>query len=302
MLGIVFFLAGGCARLGNPGETTGSLPSGAVAAQQDGVELQVAVTPAAVAPGEQTTITVVFTNRREEPLMYDSGGCFAHIEITAALPLDPVGRTWTGNAAWFKAFALADGYGPGGVPATAPIVLRPIPEACDTGTGYQSPLDPGAVLSATLQWPTEYVAGVAVLPQDLPVNVSVGYDLQNGPPSYPPDYTGIRGSWIAEFNRIQIDTTVTVTGDAPKVITAGEAIDAALGDPAFRELVDERSDGHCLVNLFLFDMPPGGYLPAGSAWEVDNICERPRQFVIVMVDPLGGDVTGRTTCPVPCDR
>jgi hypothetical protein len=237
--------------------------------------------------------------------MYSTNGCFADVHATASLPLEPVGRRWEGTAGAFKTVALASGYGPGGVPATEPLDIPLQPARCPPSDSYEARLNPGDERAATFVWHADYVGGVAVIPQAVAIRATVGYDRQNGPPSYPPDYTGIRGNWFPIFKQLQAETSVDVAGAGPKPISAGEAVDAALGDASFRNFVDEQADGSCEgVNLYLNDIRGSAIFPDGPAWMVEVFCETgvPRHFAIAAIDPLTAAVRMVSVCNSPCQR
>ena len=87
------------------------------------------------------------------------------------------------------------------------------PAHCPAAGSFEASLEPGAHLSATFAWKAEYTAGLPVRPQSVPIRATVGFDRQNGPPSYPPDYTGIRGSWVPQYKELQADLILEVAGE-----------------------------------------------------------------------------------------
>jgi hypothetical protein len=293
----------GCAGAGE-GQSN-QIPAGTkFVTQKDGIELAASVGATSLQPGGSTRIVVTITNHRESEVMYASEPCFAQVTVIASLPLDPEGKTWDGAEAAFKRYALESGLAPGGGPATDPMMIQLRPQGCVPGDSFEAPLAPGRTQSATFDWKAEYVAGVPVIPQTIDVKISAGYDRQNGPPSYPPDYTGVRGSWSPKYKEIAIDGRITVEGSASGVRTAGQAVDAALGNAQFRKYVEATSIDACHgnVNLYLMDNPGGGFIPAGPAWNVESLCDVPRSFLIIAIDPITGDIKGTNACPAPCSR
>ena len=272
----------------------------------NGLVLSVTPSRTTIAPGDPVVFEVSLANNRSEPVNYAGGMCFTSLRIVAALPLVPPGRDdWTGRAAWFKDFALSNGYGPGGVRATDPIEIMPISDDCTESLDLDTVIHAGQRLSATFQWSGGYGSNLPVLPGEVTYRASIGYDRLNGPPTYPPGYTGVRGSWTAIYNQLGIEGRITVEGPQPSIVSAGQAIDAALADPRFASFLDAQEPDTCdLVNLIFWDTSPEGPLPPGSSWDVELFCETgvPRNFVIVHVDALTAEVKEVDVCDVPCDR
>jgi hypothetical protein len=291
----------GCAR--GAGPVIGTATSGTLSTQRDGLELTASFGSAPGASAGATTITVTLRNLRSSDVMYASTDCFAQVSVVAALPLEPTGKTWDGAAGAFKTYALESGLAAGGVPATDPMTIYLAGTGCPSSDSYEAPLGPGESLQATFDWAAEYVPGVAIDSQSASFTITAGYDRQNGPPSYPPDYTGIRGSWFPVFKQITLAGQLQIPAPSRTVLTAGQAIDAALSSPDFRSFVESVPIGSCGggVNLYLTNNS-GGELSAGPAWNVEYICESPRQFRIVAVDPATGDVRGAIACDIPCNR
>jgi hypothetical protein len=287
----------------SPEATPVASASGGLDLSQDGAELQISSTSSVLAAGQPASIDVTFTNRRNTVLMYDTNQCWAQVALMAALPLAPVGKAWTGSAGAFKDYALKLGLAPGGAAATDPMVLGS-DASCGPSDSFETALAPGASVSGTFPVPTQYVKGVPIVPQTADVKVSIGYDLQNPPPSYPPDYSGPRGGYVPIFHQIAIETKLTIGGTGPTLITAGEAIDAALSNSDFANFVERAPASTCggNVNLYLTDNEGAGDLPAGPAWMVESLCDSPRQFRILAIDPFTGAITAAIKCDVPCDR
>ena len=56
------------------------------------------------------------------------------------------------------------------------------------------------------------------------------------------------------------------------------------------------------VNLYLTDNRGGGDLPEGAAWNVESLCDTPRDFRIIAVDAITGEIKGAIRCDAPCNR
>ena len=92
-------------------------------------------------------------------------------------------------------------------------------------------------------------------------------------------------------------------GGAPGAISAGRALDAALGDPPFAAwLVKQPRNSWVNANLFLqpraFAAAP---LPEVPYWDVE-LYREPRNWAVLLVDAASGEVLHRSFCDIPCDR
>jgi hypothetical protein len=139
----------------------------------------------------------------------------------------------------------------------------------------------------------------------VPFVVGASFELQNGPPSYPPDYDGPHGSWAAMYKGVAVTGVIAVDGSRPDVLGPGEAIDALLEDDMFRAWLDEQpSSTWSGINLFIEDnRNPQGIVPLGVTWEIDLFRERgvARHWAIAYINAINGDVRHVEYCNRPCD-
>jgi hypothetical protein len=140
----------------------------------------------------------------------------------------------------------------------------------------------------------------------VPFTVLVGYDRLNGPPSYPPDYKGPRGSWSPIYKHLIVKGVLEVEGTGRTLAGPGEVVDSILADAKFTEwLADDPQSTWSNANLFLTRQPKAqGILPAGPSWELDLFkgIGVPRHWAIAFIDPFDASVRSVTYCNVPCDR
>ena len=297
---------GGASPPGNPASSPAG-PGATFVAEADGYTLSVTVDRMVVAPGDTVTFTSSFHNGTAEPIDLAGRGCSAagSIHLEVAMPREPFGRTWTGIAGEFKDYVLSQGMGPGIVPALDPLSIPARAMPCVDGD-FDGTLEPGGTVTGSLTWRAEIVRGVTALPGDISFTAAAGYDQQNEAPSYPPGYTGIRGSWTPMFKQLTVAGHLTMTGGAPAIKGPGEAIDALLGDPAFATwLAEQPSSTWTNANLFLVSMPKAeGIMPAGPSWKINLFREIgvPRHWAIGFVDPFEGSLRSVTYCDIPCDR
>ena len=273
----------------------------------DGYSLSVTVDHPTLAPGETATFKATFHNGTKSPIDYDVPWCggAASLQVQIALPTEPSGRTWPGIAGQFKQYVLKEGYGPGGVPALKPFASSVNAKPCDEGQ-FDAMLGSGKSVTSSLPWKAEIVAGVPALAGPVPFTVLVGYDRQNGPPSYPPDYKGPRGSWSPIYKQLIVKGELQVEGTARPLAGAGEVVDSILANARFTKwLAEDPQSTWSNANLFLTSQPKAqGIMPAGPSWELDLFKQIgvPRHWAIAFIDPFDASVLSVTYCNVPCDR
>jgi hypothetical protein len=276
-------------------------------AQADGFTLTVTADRLEVATGETMTFDATFHNGTDEPIDVAGPRCGAGISafVEVDLPAKPNGKAWTGIRKTFKDYVLTQAYGPGIVPAFQPLRLDLSGQECGEHT-ISSELSPGASLSRSLSWTAEIVAGVEALPGPVPFTISAGYDQQNGPPSYPPDYDGPHGSWTPIFKALTVEGQLQVVGQGRVLLHAGEIIDAVLADKKYAEWLAQRpAKTWSNANMFLVSSPTGeGILPKGPAWDIDLFREVgvPRHWAIAFIDPFDARLISVHYCDIPCDR
>lgn len=275
--------------------------SATAAAEQDGLKLTVSPSATSIAAGGPLRFTITVLNERQTPVVYSVSTCFVSLDLGLPMRLEPVGRSdWPGAEESFKAYALAHGSGQGDpVPGVLPVELL-------RGTGCveresEASLDPAASLTATFDWAADYLAGLPVSGGQIGYRVSFAYDRQNGPPSYAPDYTGIRGSWFPIYKQLTVHGDVAVAPPDKLIITPGQAIDGALANARFATFVTTNADAGCTANVYL-DGGEQKYLPPDSAWLIETFCDNPRRFIRISIDPWTAAVTGIDSCPDPCGR
>lgn len=302
-------------------DTTAVVPSSSVApagsvdpthlvATDGGLTLTVDLDRAEVAPGGTVTATATIRNERGTPVILGIDQCGAAVAMrgSVATPTDPEGRTWDGIAGDFKAFALSTATGPGGGPAAeARTTYASVRAAavCREGS-MEHALAAGASETVDLTWTAEIVAGVPALPGDVHVAVVAAHDPEGEAPSYPPSYRGPLGSWSPSWKQLEVQTTIRIVGDAPRILSLGEAVDAMLGSRHFQSwLALQPKQTWSGTNVFLQNSGKAvGIVPAGPTWEVDLFRENgvPRNWAIGFVDPTNGKVLRLETCNNPCLR
>lgn len=278
----------------------GSSPS--TSASDDGVVLSVQLDRTSVEPGGKVAVEVSIRNGRSTPVVYSvTCDSAAIMSTTMPLPLSPSGRSWTGVEADLKMDAL--GWGPLGDDSPNNQQTFTYGGSCLGFEGERS-LAAGHTITSTMVWSAEYVADVPALPGDVPFTVTFAHDRTNGPPTYPPGYKGPIGSWVQMYKQLSVTGHIQVVGTAPRLLTKGQAIDAALSDPRFSAWLHEEPESTwSVVNMGLGNFPATTVDPGGPNWELDLFRENgvARNFANASVDPTSG-VVKLYICDRPCSH
>jgi hypothetical protein len=285
--------------------TPTATPDQTLTATQDGLSLTATVARATVEPGGTVRIEVTIHNGRTTPITF-IGPCdgFVNLGASLPLPLEPVGESWTGVQAHFKADAL----GHGNVPGESNDSIAPVSTYSCNGSSHQqtiydvpySPrtLDPGQTVASTLIWPAEFVTGVPALPGDVPFTIWLV-----GTPPYASPYAGTDIKFALmdpPGDQLQVSGHIHIVGETPKLLSKGQAVDAALADPTFAKwLLEQPESTWSDINLILEN--DGG--TSGASWMLEVFRENgvPRNLAIAFIDPFTGEVR-LDVCESPCSR
>ena len=276
-------------------------------ATDNGLSLSVTLSAPEVAPGGSVTIDVTVRNDRPEPVVLGPGTCGTSADMYALLPvpLDPIGRDWSGIAAKFKHYALTEGMQPGIVPMSKPIAIDATATPCFQGDDDVT-LQPDATLAASLTWSAFLVQDVPALPGDVPFTVSIAHDPQGAPPSYPPGYEGPGVTWFRTYEALTVSGTLRIVGDVTPVLSAGQAIDAMLSNKRFESWLSRQPRSTWSnANVFLQNYAkPNLVAPAGPSWDVELYREVgvSRNWAIGAVEAHSGKVLNLEFCNAPCNR
>jgi hypothetical protein len=281
--------------------------SSVLSASDNGLSMTVTPANPSVEPGGSVTVTVTIHNGRSGPVVLQTQRCGAPALMSFMLPfpVDPAGRVWTGIAGEYKTFALGQAERSGGFLQPWYADAKP----CSEDNGWVLTIQPGETSRASLVWTAELVEGVPALPRDLDFTVTVGHDPTCTPPPGrtcgPVGSTGGTAlSWPWTFEDMTASGGVLrIAGDAPKVVTAGQAIDALLSNQRFTNwLTEQPASTWSVANVLLQN--PGkaqGIVPAGPSWEVGLFREVgvQEEWAIGYVDPFSGKVLSLSFCYPP---
>lgn len=272
-------------------------------ATDDGLSLSARLNQASIEPGGRVTIETTIHNGRSSPVVY-SVTCDSTTIMAAALPLplDPPGSSWTGVEADLKEAAL----GRSTVATDTPDEMdtQTYSGSCSSGFQGERTLAPGETITSTLVWSADLVTGVPALPGDVPFTVTLAHDPLSAPPTYPAGYQGPIGGWVQYYKQLSVAGQVHVLGQAPSLLSKGQAVDAVLSDPRFDKWLTEQSESSwSQVNMLLGNFEATSIVPAGPSWELDLFREQgvARNFALAFVDPFTGAVKVNF-CEAPCSR
>jgi hypothetical protein len=281
--------------------------SGVLSASDNGLSMTVTPANPSVEPGGSVTVTVTIRNGRSNPVALQTQRCGAPALMSFMLPfpVDPAGRVWTGIAGEYKTFALGQAERSGGFLQPWYADAKP----CSEDNGWVLTIQPGETSRASLVWAAELVEGVPALPRDLDFTVKVGHDPTCTPPPGrkcgPVGSTGGTAlSWPWTFQDMTASGGVLrIAGDAPKVVTAGQAIDALLSNQRFMNwLTEQPASTWSVANVLLQNLGKAqGIVPAGPSWEVGLFRQVGAQgeWAIGYVDPFSGKVLSLSFCYPP---
>lgn len=273
-------------------------------ADDTGVSLSASLDRTTVEPGGTVVITVTVHNGRTTSAGYYALCPGSAIMTTSLpLPLEPTGLNWTGTKAAFKAAAL------GGTSITGEsddsMASSIYSATCSPGNAYRT-LGPGETIESHLIWPASLVKGVPALPGDVPFTITFmglpGYP--SAFPTLPPGALPGMDIWAPLPSMLHVAGHIEIVGQAPKLLSKGQVIDAALANPQFASwLAEEPSSTWSNINLVLQNDGPAGYIPAGPSWMIEVFRERgvPRNLAMAFIDPYTGALR-MNTCESPCSR
>jgi hypothetical protein len=274
----------------------------------EGVSVSVGLDRAEVPSGDSVLMTVTVENHRDEPVVYAVQECNLPVlvQVTTAVPLEPPGRDWPGIRGDFKRYALDEGFAPAGFPARGPIRTTVTPRNCAMPEAQHGTVAAGASVVASLEWSAEGVPGVGVVPGGVPFTVSLAYDpggAASAAAGDPNPATALQGT---EYEGLVVDGRIQVVGEAPGVLSAGQAIDVLLSDLSFAGWLEQQPAATWSVaNVYMFSYPTrSGDVPAGPHWAVELFRENgvPRHWAIAHIEPVDGTLQSLRYCNIPCDR
>jgi hypothetical protein len=263
------------------------------------VSLTASLDRTTVEPGGTVAITVSVHNGRTIPAGYYADCPGSTIMTTSLpLPLEPVGQSWTGDKAAFKVAALGGGKTTG--ESDTSIGSEVYSVTCQPSENVFHILRPGESIESHLTWSATLVKGVPALPGDVPFTITI-----MGPAGYPPVLPtrppGVNpGSFFVgpDQSMVHVSGHIEIVGQAPKLLSKGQVIDAALANPQFaRWLAEEPSKTWSTINVVL----QNDGTPASWLIEVFREHGVPRNLALAYIDAYTGALR-MDICESPCPR
>ena len=219
--------------------------------------------------------------------------------VDVVVPVEPIGRDWDGIAAAFKTYALRESAGSpmeSSIRKSLHTTARATPcHALDRGGGDgflpTTIIHAGTTYETVLTWPAEIIRGIPAIPGPAPFSIKVRYDQAQA------------GGGLIHAATLEARGVLTVLDGAPSAISAGNALDAALADLLFATWLTKQPKAAWVnANLFLQPAAVGNaVLPSVPYWDVE-LFRAPRNWAILFIDAMSGEVLGRIFCDIPCDR
>lgn len=254
-----------------------------------------------VEAGGAIRVRLSIENTRPTDVVFEEPCGADAMTAVVQVPIEPIGRAWAGIAGAFKTYALQQSAG-SPIESSIRTGLRtsaatgPCHAPSGAGAGAVGPLPTTVIPSGTtyatvLTWTAVIVPGVPALPGSAPYSITVRHDQR------------LAGGGLIRADTLEATGTITIADGAPSAVSAGQALDAVIADGAFGQwLAKQPRTSWVNTNLFI---EPGAVgvdaLPAVPYWDVELFRE-PRNWAIVYVDALSGQVLRRSFCDIPCAR
>jgi hypothetical protein len=251
-----------------------------------------------VEAGGTVTVALSIENTRPTDVVFEEPCDVEAMTVELRAPVEPIGREWDGIAAAFKTYTLEQSAGSPMESSIRTPVLT-IADALPCHATRREPvgslptaiIEAGATYETELTWTAEIVNGLPAAPGAAPFSIKVLYDSET-----------VAGG-MTSAQTLETTGTITVLDGATGAVSAGVAIDAALGDPEFATwLAKQPQDSWANVNLLL---QPRAFrvdvLPEVPYWDIE-LYREPRDWAVLFVDAVSGEVIGRIFCNTPCDR
>ena len=272
-------------------------PLTTLVAEANGLRLTASLDRIFVEPGGDVTVQLSLRNTRAEDVVFAEPCDTDAMIVEVPVPVEPIGQEWDGIAGIFKSYALEQSTGTP-IESSIRTPLRTVADAlpCHAPTRGEpgqemDMIAAGDTYETTLRWSAELVEGLPAGPGDMPFSIQVLHDLEAG------------GGGLIKAETLAINGIITVLPGGPAAVSAGQAVDAALADPAFTAWLSKQPrDSWANANLYL---QPGArgvdVLPEVPYWAVELFRE-PRNWAILYVDARNGSLLRSMYCDQPCDR
>jgi hypothetical protein len=273
----------------SPSAVLSPSPGASAAVQSpDGAELRITVSATTIAVGQALTVFQVVTNVGSETIQVDNKQCGgpALVEVELPFPTTPTGATLSGQLATFKQWMLDNALTTG--QSRSSTYRTPFgPLGC--GGYHPIALAPGGQLTGSRSDPITQVPGVT-LPGGPATIVATLFYWQV--PATPLPTLGPNAKPAMRVPiLVSVSIPISVVGSAPHVLSAGQAVDAALKITEFAAFVaanppDSWERGILMLNDYY-------------GWDIE-LQLKSGGFAAARLDPMTGTVSWHRTCTHSC--
>lgn len=268
-----------------------------IVAERAGLKLDAQFDRMEVEAGGTVTVNLSIENTRPTDVVFDEPCNMQAMTVEVRAPVEPIGRDWDGIAAAFKKHALEQSAGsPIESSIREPLQTFAKADPChapESGLGVGGGLrliEAGTTYETVLTWAAEIVPDVPAVPGPAAFSIAVQFDHKDA------------GNGMYTVETLEATGTIAVLDGAPSAISAGEALDAALGDRAFVAWLEQQpKDTWANTNLFLQGRGFVEPYPEVPYWDVE-LYREPRSWAVLLIDAIDGEVLRRDFCDIPCDR
>lgn len=265
-------------------------------ADNDGLKLVASFDRLIVEPGGDVTVQLSLNNTRSEEVVFREPCYEDAMIVEVPNPVEPIGREWDGMAGSFKTHALEESQGSPiessiREPLKTTVKASPCHAPWQGELGFELQTIPaGDTYESTLTWSAELVKDLPAGPGDMPFSIEVQHDHE------------AVGGGMFKAETLAVNGSITVLPGGPKAVTAGEALDAALGDSEFAEWLSKQPRNSWVNTNLLLEPPAVGVtaLPVVPYWHI-SLHREPRNWAALYIDALKGTILIRDFCDIPCN-
>ena len=201
-------------------------PAATFTSADAGLRLTVTLDRSEVEPGGTVTAHLALTNDRPVAVAFIEPCGSGTMTVTLPVPLEPTGETWSGVKRAFKEYSLKSSQGsPMESSIRGPLPTYAQAGSCDAsapeGSAAGAVLAPGATYEADLMWTAELVRDLPATAGSMPFTVMVQHDVVAA------------GNGLIQYDTLEADGTITVLPGGRPPVSAGQALDVAIGDTRF---------------------------------------------------------------------
>ena len=268
------------------GGFTGPEPvRGSAVGTKDDVKVRLTLDDYPLVAGRPTWITTKVKNVGDTPITYVTDSCENAVGVRGVMlgeswragqPADVAAIEASGRSRYNDLRWRAQEWTTAGSPTIGlGFAAKGVPNAdewtcADIAIGHRVP--PGGVVEQRRRWDGQALGRLGPPPDGL-ARISGSFDFRR---------PGTRGEQIVE---VELDVPVT-NGRDPEMLHPMEAVDAALADDTFRELIEQVEIGNRSEEVILYDARRDVWVVGACA----DLRRRPGSWTAAVLDPSSGQV------------